>query len=46
MNKLNLNVADLRVTSFETDEAGAAAEMVTGTLCLTRFTMYDNCCIG
>ena len=46
MNKLNLNVDDLRVTSFETDEPneGEVAAMITGTVCVTRPTVYGTCC--
>jgi len=46
MKKLTLNVDDLRIASFETEEpneAGAAA-MITGSTCITRPTVYGTCC--
>lgn len=44
MTKLTLNVTDLRVASFETDDKPAAVNVITGTVCLTRQTLYDTCC--
>jgi len=44
MTKLALNVSDLRVASFETDDRPAAPSAITGTTCLTRQTLYDTCC--
>ena len=47
MKKLTLDVEDLRVASFETEEADAeaqAAAMITGKACITRPTIYGTCC--
>jgi hypothetical protein len=46
MKKLTLNVDDLRVASFETDESheASAAAAITGTPCVTRPTLYGTCC--
>ncbi|HEU4556797.1 MAG TPA: hypothetical protein VFS20_03070 [Longimicrobium sp.] len=44
MKKLTLDVADLRVASFETDDKPVAVNAITGTVCLTRQTLYDTCC--
>ena len=44
MTKLTLNVADLRVASFETDDKAMAPSAITGTICLTMQTMYETCC--
>lgn len=44
MPKLTLNVADLRVASFETDDEPKAPHAITGTICLTMQTMYETCC--
>jgi hypothetical protein len=46
MNKLTLNVEDLRVASFETEDAPAAeaAAMISGQACITRPTVYGTCC--
>ena len=43
MKKLKLDVADLRVASFEPDES-QAVHAITGTPCLTRQTVYETCC--
>jgi hypothetical protein len=44
MKKLTLDMTDLRVASFETDDAPLAVQAITGTVCLTRQTLYDTCC--
>ena len=46
MKKLTLNVDDLRVASFETEEQSEAqaAAMITGQACVTRPTIYGTCC--
>ena len=46
MKKLTLNVDDLRVASFETEEQNEAmaAAMITGQICITRPTVYGTCC--
>jgi hypothetical protein len=45
MKKLTLDVEDLRVASFETEEEEArAAPMITGKVCITRPTVYGTCC--
>jgi hypothetical protein len=46
MNKLTLNVDDLRVASFETDDRNEAEApgAITGTPCVTRPTLYGTCC--
>ena len=43
MTKLTLNVADLRVASFETGDRPGAAGAITGTTCLT-LTLLNTCC--
>ena len=44
MNTLSLNVDELRVTSFETEEPEMeAAESNTGSICATRPTLYTCC---
>ena len=44
MTKLTLNVADLRVASFETDDEPEPVSAITGTGCWSRPTAGDNCC--
>lgn len=47
MTKLNLNIDDLQIASFETealDAAEAAADFITGQACITRPTVYGTCC--
>jgi len=45
MKKMTLNADDLRVASFETEEMEAvAADAITGTICVTRPTLYGTCC--
>ncbi|HET7234287.1 MAG TPA: hypothetical protein VFJ16_30015 [Longimicrobium sp.] len=44
MPKLTLDVADLRVATFETDGKPMAPSAITGTICLTRQTLYETCC--
>ena len=48
MKKLTLNVEDLRVTSFDTEEATAAeaAALISGRLCPSKPTAHDTCCTG
>ena len=44
MTKLALNVADLRVTSFDTDDKPEPVSAITGTGCWTYPTRSDACC--
>jgi hypothetical protein len=46
MKKLSLNVDDLRIASFETEEQNEAlpVAMITGKICITRPTVYGTCC--
>ena len=46
MKKLTLDVDDLRVSSFETEELreAEAAAAITGQACVTRPTIYGTCC--
>ena len=46
MKKLTLNVDDLRVASFETEEQreAEAVAMISGQACITRPTVYGTCC--
>ncbi len=43
MIKLTLNVADLRVASFDTGDRREAFNAVTGTGCWTRPTFFESC---
>lgn len=46
MQKLTLNVEDLQVSSFETEDGreAEAAAAITGKACVTRPTIYGTCC--
>jgi hypothetical protein len=47
MKTLTLNTEDLRIASFETEaqnQAEVAAAAITGTICITRPTVYGTCC--
>jgi len=44
MNKLSLNIDELRVDSFETVREDDAPAAITGTVCITRPTVYGTCC--
>jgi hypothetical protein len=46
MQKTKLDVERIEVVSFETEESrdGFAVGAITGTVCVTRPTVYGTCC--
>lgn len=44
MKKLTLDMADVRVASFETNDEPVTVNVVTGPWCITRPSGYNTCC--
>jgi hypothetical protein len=46
MQKTKLDLDRIEVVSFETEQSrdGFGAEAITGTVCVTRPTVYGTCC--